>query len=307
MVKDKKAIKAAICACLFLVAVYFLAVWTPFGQGLENDLLKRADINVWIEHPQYRPSSPPPILSSGQAVVAGIVLILVALIRRRMRLVLWAVVALAGSGATALLLKVMLPRPVLDPTYHPLHNSAPSGHVAMATAVAITAMVVSPSVFKYVAAAAGVVVATLTAYFVQSSSWHRPSDVLMGVAVSLSWALLASAVIPVAGDEPRRSRGTTGLLLAGLIVPAAIAMWWASGKHVNPGFLVIVSSAAPCAAVAIFALHHPRLPSGSASDVNGHTAEGGSSPATRLTDLVGTGVLSCLVLAAPFALTGQFA
>ncbi|MFQ3560385.1 phosphatase PAP2 family protein [Streptomyces gramineus] len=305
---DKRAIRAAACALALFIVFYLLAVWTPAGQGLENELLKRSERNVLVEHPDYRPSHiSPPILGAGHAVVAGLLLACVALVRLRPRPALWATATTAGAAGSALLLKNLLPRPRYGSAGTELvGNSAPSGHVTMATVVAVVALVVSPPVIRYLTAAAGGVVATLTAYFVQSSGWHRPSDVLTGAALAVFWALVASAFIPAGAfghlrrQGPDAPAGRSALLLACLVVPSAASLWWASGQHVSPGTLVLVSSAAPCAAVAAFAALAPR-PRGGTSGPGSDRAR----PALHPAELGGAAVLLTLIAAAPFTLSGR--
>ncbi|MFZ4276661.1 phosphatase PAP2 family protein [Streptomyces arboris] len=154
----------------------------------------------------HRATAPEPptvvILPTGQAALWCGLLLLVPLVRGKTRLALWGLVTLAGSAATAVVPKSVLPRALLDLSAGlSAENSAPSGHATMATSLALVAVVVCPPAFRYLAASAGVAVAVLTAYFVQTASWHRPSDILMAAAVSLLWAFLAAALVPAAGED----------------------------------------------------------------------------------------------------------
>ncbi|MFK0229968.1 hypothetical protein ACIQUL_29850 [Streptomyces sp. NPDC090303] len=179
------------CTALVLLLVYVLGVLTPAGQQLENSLLDRDALP-----PASAPASPLPghdapapapvplgeqprsaafpttvILSSDHAAFAGVLLLVVPLVRRRPRQALWGLATLAGSAA-------------------------------MATALVLVAVVACPGAWRDVVGAVGTTVAVLTAYFVQLAGWHRPSDIVMGAGVALLCALLAAAPVPAAGDRP---------------------------------------------------------------------------------------------------------
>ncbi|MDX3342586.1 phosphatase PAP2 family protein [Streptomyces baarnensis] len=271
--RSGRQLVAAACTALFIAVVYSLAVWTHFGQELENDLL-RPDNPVPpapplgsspMEMPEPGPNPESPtvvILPSGQAAVWGGLLLLVPLVRGKVRPALWGLVTLAGSAATATVLKSLLPRPPLDLSAGlPAGNSAPSGHATMATALALVALVVCPAALRYVAASAAVVVAVLTAYFVQGANWHRPSDILMGAATALLCAFLASVLVPAAGADIAAERGNPWRTSLCLLAVTAAALWWVPEPLGSPAYLVFVSATAPCA-VAVLTASVPRPTAG---------------------------------------------
>ncbi|MER6463797.1 phosphatase PAP2 family protein [Streptomyces sp. NPDC001228] len=262
---------------LFLAAVYLLAVWTPAGQRMENDLFKRPAVSAVTEVPDRHasPSVPPAdvayppapptvvILGTTQSAVLGGLLLLVPLARRRARLAAHGLVLMSGSAATALVLKEVLPRPLLDPAYAVglgAQNSTPSGHVTMATSLVLVALVVCPARLRYAAASVGVVVAVLTGYFVQCAGWHRPSDVLMGAALSLLWAFLASVLIPLAEEDVPGTRTNAAVVSLCVVLASAAALVWALQEETSPAFpaLVAISAAAPCAAAVVLGHHRFR-------------------------------------------------
>ncbi|MFD6657439.1 phosphatase PAP2 family protein [Streptomyces parvus] len=266
--RSGRQLVAAACTALFIAVVYSLAVWTHFGQELENDLL-RPDNPVPpapplgsspMEMPEPGPNPESPtvvILPSGQAAVWGGLLLLVPLVRRKTRPALWGLVTLAGSAATAIALKNLLPRPLLDFSAGlPTVNSAPSGHATMATALALVALVVCPAALRNVAAPAAV----LTAYCVQGANWHRPSDILMGAGTALLWAFLASVLVPVAGADIAAEGGSPWRTSLCLLAVTATARWWVPEPLGSPVYLVLVSATAPCAAAVLLAHHHFRAP-----------------------------------------------
>ncbi|MFC8957588.1 phosphatase PAP2 family protein [Streptomyces sp. NPDC057101] len=273
----RRALSTAIRTALLLVMVYALAVLTPWGQEMENSLLKRDELAAVALQPpppapDGSPAAPAPlgnrppseefptivILSSEHAALAGGLLLVVALVQRRCRQALWGLVTLAGSAVMALALKVALPRPALDPTSHGLAtaNSAPSGHVAMATALVIVALVVCPASWRYAVGALGTTVAVLTAYFVQLAGWHRPSDIVLGAGVSLLCALMASYLVPADGNPPEEGAGRrpSWIVAVSTLTACFSALGWAWGEQPAPGFLVVLCALAPCAAAVVFTL-----------------------------------------------------
>ncbi|MCY0932502.1 phosphatase PAP2 family protein [Streptomyces sp. H27-H1] len=258
-VRDKSAAKRAAYALLAGLAVYVLAVCTRGGQQIENRLLELSQPGIGNRAPGFsRGSFTPSVLPPDHVLIIGGTLILMLWMFRKGRLALWALLTLVGSCATASALKAALPRPALDPDLaYALHNSAPSGHVTAATALALILLVAAPRRLKPVAALGGTVIASLAAYFVQSSGWHRPSDVLTAVGITLFWAFIAQAFIfDVAAVKP--GRNPKRFLLVGLAtVSAAVAVLWASGRHDPPGLISLATAFAPCVAVAVLAVSGP--------------------------------------------------
>ncbi|MEW1615924.1 MULTISPECIES: phosphatase PAP2 family protein [unclassified Streptomyces] len=262
--KSRRELVAAALAALFLAVVYSLAIWTQFGQEMENELFQRDRVPAATAGVEPVPTAPvlpvspaPAILPVGQAAVWGGVLLLIPLVGRKPRLALWGLVTLTGSAATAFVLKELLPRPLLDNSYGvglSAENSAPSGHATMATSVALVALVVCPAALRYIAAAAGVAVAAVTAYSVQAAGWHRPSDILMGATLSLLWVFLAALLVPAEKDIAA-VRWNPPMMSLCVLAAAAVALWWVSESQPGPGYPVVVSAAAPCAAAVLLAHH----------------------------------------------------
>ncbi|WP_338119426.1 phosphatase PAP2 family protein [Streptomyces parvus] len=141
--------------------------------------------------------------------------------------------------------------PALRSTSQPAGNSAPGGHATMATALALVALVVCPAASRYVVA--GVVVAVLTAYFVQGAGRHRPSDILMGAATALVRSFLASVFVPGAGADTDAERGSPGKTSLCLLAVTAAALRWVPEPLGSPVRLVYVAAAAPCAVAVLLA------------------------------------------------------
>ncbi|WP_411120235.1 phosphatase PAP2 family protein [Streptomyces sp. 058-1L] len=270
--RSGRELVAAACTALFIAVVYSLAVWTHFGQDLENELLRPdnpvppvspvGSAPMALPESRTNPESPTVvILPSRQAAVWCGLLLLVPLARGKVRPALWGLVVLAGAAATATVLKSLLPRPPLDLSVGlSAGNSAPSGHATMATALALVSLVVCPAALRYLAAPAAVVFAVLTAYFVQGAGWHRPSDILMGAATALLWALLASVLVPGAVADTAAEGGNPWRTSLCLLAVTAAALWWVPEPLGSPAYLVFISATAPCAAAVLLAHHHFRSP-----------------------------------------------
>ncbi|WP_246585249.1 phosphatase PAP2 family protein [[Mycobacterium] fortunisiensis] len=181
-----------IAAALFGVAVYWFAVQTVTGQTIENAALRGAD-----------QVSPDDALAATTALdtitvyslaVATLVVGVIALLRRQPALAVAGMsIVVLGQVITQALKRFVLPRPELvEVTGNYAHNSLPSGHTTIAMTILFALLVVSPyrirGIVMFVALAWAV---SIGAYTV-TAKWHRASDTLAAVAVSLVVACAAS-------------------------------------------------------------------------------------------------------------------
>ncbi|MEU7923861.1 phosphatase PAP2 family protein [Micromonospora sp. NPDC049107] len=207
-----RLLAAGVCCLLALCLVGVVFVWTQPGQWVDGLLLPRAERGGGYEQPGglFGPATvvlrhfgqPAPL-----AVLLSAVLV-VGLLGRRLLpgvvgvgMVLTAVLA-AGVAKSA------LPRPDLAVPNSTTHNSFPSGHVAVATALALAFLLAAPGAARrwlVVPGAAGVSVigaATMIA------GWHRFSDVLGGVLLSMALFCLAAAALAArSGSDALRPPG----------------------------------------------------------------------------------------------------
>ncbi|MGV9213902.1 phosphatase PAP2 family protein [Micromonospora sp. RB23] len=210
-----RLLAAGVCSLLALGLVGVVFVWTQPGQWIDGLLLPRAERGGGYAQPGGLFGPATVVLRHfGQPALLAVLLtavLVVGLLGRRLLpgvvgvgMVLAAVLA-AGAAKSA------LPRPELAVADSTTHNSFPSGHVAVATALALAFLLVVPGAarrFLVVPAAAGVSVigaATMIA------GWHRFSDVLGGVLLSLALFCLAAAALMVrsGGSALRASGGPT--------------------------------------------------------------------------------------------------
>ncbi len=183
-------------ACLAaLTVVYLGAVWTPSGQRFEDAVLRAAD-RVAGGAEQARALDILDQISVPSVLVFAIIVMVVALIRRRPFLGLVAVAVIAASITTTELFQHFAERPILlAHGYRREDQSFPSGHTAVAMSLMTAVVMVVPYRIRGVAvlitstAATGVGVAAVTA------GWHRPSDTIGADLIAIVYACTAVAVL----------------------------------------------------------------------------------------------------------------
>lgn len=148
-----------------------------------------------------------------------------ALMRGRGQWAVAAVVVIAGANVTTQLLKhVLLERPDLGLGLGTL-NSLPSGHTTVVASATAAALMVVPAALRAPLALLGAAATTMTGASTIVAGWHRPSDIVAALAVSLLWAAGVSAVV---SRRRVRVRGaaTSSLLgaAAGLVVLAVLGV-----------------------------------------------------------------------------------
>lgn len=226
-------------AAVLLVLVRLAAFHVPLGRRADSATLAGF---AGLSRPSIDPvakaiaglADPQPF------VVALLVLVGIALVRRRPRVALAVGIALLGANATTQLLKPALaaPRAPFGPTAHSISAAAwPSGHATASMTLALGAIVVVPRAWRPLVAALGAAFAIAVSYSFLTLQWHFPSDVLGGFLVATVWVGLAvAAVFALERRGPATSpmrRATpvwqalapvAGLLLAGLVLGGLIAL-----------------------------------------------------------------------------------
>ncbi len=194
------------------VAVYLLAVCTPYGQSVENAMTRGFSEQAWIYDVRYS-IGPPPLRGEEATLVVGIaVIVLIAVLRRQWRLaVAGAFVPAATAVSTYVLNRFVLPRPDISGAPESLTEvSFPSGHVAITAGVAIGVILVCPPRARPYVVAAGMTWLAFIAAAVQNLGWHRPSDAIGATLLAGIWYLVAVRWLPAAPV----SRSRVGLVLA---------------------------------------------------------------------------------------------
>jgi membrane-associated phospholipid phosphatase len=136
------------------------------------------------------------LLEPGLYTVWAIVLVSVALVRRRPRLALAVAIVLPLAPLSAEVLKPLLAHPH---AYSGLRDvtaaSWPSGHATAAMTLALCAVLVVPYALRPLAAAIGTGFVIGVGCSLLILAWHMPSDVFGGYLLAALWVLLAIAAL----------------------------------------------------------------------------------------------------------------
>lgn len=129
----------------------------------------------------------------------GLMLVALALIRRRPGLAFAVALVLGLAPLTAELLKPLLAHPHASVGSDWVKAASwPSGHATAATALALCAVLVVPSRLRPVVAMLGAMFVAGVGFSLLLLAWHLPSDVLGGYLVGTLWVALAVAGLRVA-------------------------------------------------------------------------------------------------------------
>ncbi|MEU5091381.1 phosphatase PAP2 family protein [Streptomyces sp. NPDC021356] len=244
-------VPALLCLLGFL-AVYLIAVCTPFGQRAENSLIfenasaKPAWAYAWSGVAYGSSAMPPLDRTAMPTVFVGLVVIAAVTVVRRCW---WHGLAAAGIVVATLGSKVLtrgLPRPDLVGARDSLlEASFPSGHTAIPAGLALGAVLVSCPRSRPYVTAAGMLWLTVTAAAVQATYQHRPSDVLGATLLACACYGLATRLLPPAG-APGVTRHPRALPAAALALSAAGALVAGARDDSVTQSLVFAASAFLC-------------------------------------------------------------
>jgi membrane-associated phospholipid phosphatase len=181
----------AVVAAAGVAAMYRFFVRTPLGQQADSLAMRGGD----VQHPRVVE-----VLSrtlNGTTLVSLVLVCLAAaavgMLRKRLDLALGAGLLVLGANASCQLLKTHLTRPTLDGD--PMPNSFPSGHTTAATSVAFALILVLPQAVRGLVTLIGAGYATVIAVATVWAEWHRPSDTVAAVLLTLAWSALAAFLI----------------------------------------------------------------------------------------------------------------
>jgi membrane-associated phospholipid phosphatase len=236
----RRWITTAVLAVIGVAAVYWLAVLTPQGQGVENSGLRGADL-VFGRATGAAAGALADVTPLSM-VVGALLVAAIALIRRRPALAVASVGSIVvTAGLTQLLKNVVLERPELvDTDSWYTGGSFPSGHTAAAVSVVFALAMVVPGRARTVVLALGGAVVVLVGNLTMAASWHRASDVLGADLVALASASVACAWLTTraqVGRAPKRParRGVNRLLLVcSVIVVVLLAALAVQGIQYYP-------------------------------------------------------------------------
>ncbi|MGC5258277.1 phosphatase PAP2 family protein [Gordonia sp. DT218] len=205
-----RAVMVAAALVLAAAAVFLVAVRTPTGQRIDQWLLDagrripKADVPAIVTIDIVSN----PLLWLG---VAAAVVVLIQLGRFRSRAearhtLIVTVALLSFPPAAILVARILrdhvLTRPQLHDWITETSNSAPSGHAAAVTAVAVVLILATPPVLRPLI---GIVLggwAAVIGVSLVAAGWHRPSDVLISVLLVAA----AGMLLPDPWRGPRSRR-----------------------------------------------------------------------------------------------------
>lgn len=181
-----------------MVLTYAVLVATTSGQVLEGRLLPSGNIRVGDGQDIWLIGLSRQLLEvfgdNVRIAVVLAILLLIALLLRRLRAGVVGTAVVVGSGLAAQGLKELLSRPDLDVAGTGSHNSFPSGHVAVATGLVVAFLFVLPAGARLWLALPGAAVIAAIGTATVIAGWHRPSDVIGGVLLAGTLQLIAAAI-----------------------------------------------------------------------------------------------------------------
>ena len=210
------------------VGSYLLGVRNEFGQRAEDSVLDAAEFTT----------NPPPPLNLVSIPTVGIALAVIAAIalfaHGIRRAIVVAVVPALGIVASQLLKQQLLTRPQLFE--FDLPNTFPSGHMTVFTVLAAALIWAVPTKIRAFVALAAAALLSAVGWQLLAYGWHRPSDVLGGLALGTLAFALACLIQPITlrGAPALGSTISIGLALiawivaGGAILLALFAAWTAS-------------------------------------------------------------------------------
>lgn len=128
-------------------------------------------------------------LSRSSLVIGTVVVCAVAVLQRRPRLALAALVVVIGANLTTQVLKeVVLDRAdLVEGFFYPLPNSFPSGHATAAASIVVALIIVLPPLFRAPVVVLGAIVVAVVGVSTLVAGWHRMADAVGGSFVATAW------------------------------------------------------------------------------------------------------------------------
>jgi membrane-associated phospholipid phosphatase len=195
---------AALCL-LALAATWIVAEHVPAAQVKDSAILNRF---VLLGRPGLDSvaSALLHLLDPLPFILWGLVLVTIALLRRRPRVAVAVALVMALAPFTAETLKPLLAHPhVQIGLRHIDAASWPSGHATAVFALVLCAVLVAPARLRPLVAGLGIALAAAVGCSLLILAWHMPSDVIGGYLVASLWMALA-----VAGLRATDRRATFG-------------------------------------------------------------------------------------------------
>lgn len=132
---------------------------------------------------------------------AAVLVLIVAFARRQWLAGIVITVSYLAAIASAEVLKMVLPRPILAVEAEALMGAKagldtfPSGHATFVTALCLALIVLVPLRARATVAVVSSAVVLAVIGALVTAGWHRPSDVLAGIALAVAWLAPAAALV----------------------------------------------------------------------------------------------------------------
>jgi membrane-associated phospholipid phosphatase len=220
------AVSAVLLGVLTLVVLVRVALGSQRGQDWDDAAMNTV---VGGRDTQLTVLSLLGYVGIGALVAVVAACVVVSVLRGRTALAVGAAVVVAGSNVTTQLLKhVVLDRPDLGLG---TLNSLPSGHTTVVASAVGASLLVAPRAWRPLVALGGGLATTMTGASTIVAGWHRPSDVVAALAVSLAWTagvalLLRGPASPIAGTTAGALVGCGAALVLLVAIGVRPLMGW---------------------------------------------------------------------------------
>lgn len=209
-----RAFAVALVAGVGGAGAYVLAVQSTVGQAAEASALGAATFST-------DPPAPLNLVSAPAALVALILVGGVALASHGMRRAALATIAPGVAILASQILKLrVLDRPGLFELDAP--NTFPSGHMTVFAALLGGLILAVPTKLRGIVAVLGAVVLSAVSWQLLAFGWHRPSDIIGALALTIAVFAVATLCAPRAAAN-RRPPGVSGVFLLTCGVLALVA------------------------------------------------------------------------------------
>jgi membrane-associated phospholipid phosphatase len=207
------AVTAALLGALTLVVLVRVALQSQGGQTWDDSAMRTV---MGGRDTRLTVLSLLGYVGIGAIVAVVAACVIVSVLRGRIALAAGAIAVIAGSNVTTQVLKhSVLDRPDLGLG---TLNSLPSGHTTVVASAVGAALRVAPHGWRPLVALGGGLATTMTGASTIVAGWHRPSDVVAALAVSLVWTagvalLLRGPASPIAGTTAGAVVGSGAALM----------------------------------------------------------------------------------------------
>jgi membrane-associated phospholipid phosphatase len=190
----RRLVVVAIAAAGIAALLYLVTVGTRTGQLVSELILGGRPASAESVIAAERILS---VLSRSTIALGTLVLVVIALVQRRPRLAVVAVIVVLGANVTTQALKsVLLDRSdLLGGLFYPLPNSFPSGHATAAASIAVGLVLVLPPLLRAPSVVLSAVIVAIVGASTLAAGWHRMADAMGGVFVATAWAATAAAIL----------------------------------------------------------------------------------------------------------------